>query len=102
MLAGQVSIEQYEVALGLRRSIPQRGAVVRLARFKVDPARITEAVSLVREETATQVKGVDGLRSFPAAAQPGHRRGHGAGLLGDQGGISGVLAGRPATPCPDQ
>lgn len=57
-------IENFEVTLGLRRSIPERGALVRLARLRVDPARVGDAISLMREETAPRVKGADGLCSF--------------------------------------
>jgi heme-degrading monooxygenase HmoA len=37
---------------------------VRLSRLEVDPARVDEAISLMREETAPRVKGADGLCSF--------------------------------------
>jgi heme-degrading monooxygenase HmoA len=37
---------------------------VRLSRLEVDPARVDEAISLMREETAPRVKGAEGLLSF--------------------------------------
>jgi quinol monooxygenase YgiN len=61
---GEVSIERFEVALGFRHSIPARGAAVRLSRFEVDPARVDEAISLVREENVPRVKGAEGLCSY--------------------------------------
>ena len=63
-LDGEVSIERFEVTLAFRHSIPARGAAVRLSRFQVDPARVDEAISLIREESMPKVKGADGLCSF--------------------------------------
>jgi len=63
-LAGEVSMESFEMTLGFRHSIPARGAIVRLSRLEVDPARVDEAISLMREETAPRVKGAEGLLSF--------------------------------------
>ncbi len=61
---GEMSIERFEVALGFRHSIPARGAAVRLSRLEVDPARVDEAISLMREESVPRVKGAEGLCSF--------------------------------------
>jgi len=61
---GEVTVERFEVALGFRHSIPARGAVVRLSRLEVDPARIDEAISLLGEESVPRVKGAEGLCSF--------------------------------------
>lgn len=61
---GEVSIERFDVALGFRHSIPARGAVVRLSRLEVDPARVDEAISFMREENVPRVKGAEGLCSF--------------------------------------
>jgi heme-degrading monooxygenase HmoA len=64
VLAGEVSIESFEMTHGFRHSMPARGAVVRLSRLEVAPSRVDEAISLMREETAPRVKGADGLCSF--------------------------------------
>jgi heme-degrading monooxygenase HmoA len=63
-LDGEFDMESYAVAIGSRRTIPGRGAEVRLTRTQVDPARLEEAVTLTREETLPRVKGADGLCSF--------------------------------------
>jgi heme-degrading monooxygenase HmoA len=63
-LDGQVHTERFEVTAGFQMSIPSRGAVVRVSRFEVDPARVDEAISLTREETAPRIKGADGLSAF--------------------------------------
>jgi heme-degrading monooxygenase HmoA len=76
-LGGEASIERFEMTLGFRHSIPGRGAVVRLSHFEMDPARVDEAISLMREETAPRVKGADGLCSFQQLLN----RATGAGLI---------------------
>lgn len=62
--AAILGIERFEVAVGFRNSIPSRGAVVRVGRFEVDPARVEELVRLMREENLPRVKGTAGLCSF--------------------------------------
>jgi heme-degrading monooxygenase HmoA len=76
-LAGEVSIESFEMTHGFRHSIPARGAVVRLSRLEVAPARVDEAISLTREETAPRVKGAEGLLSFQQLLD----RGTGSGMI---------------------
>jgi heme-degrading monooxygenase HmoA len=49
---------------GFRQSIPARGALARLSRFQVEPARADEVIALMREESVPRVKGADGLCSF--------------------------------------
>jgi heme-degrading monooxygenase HmoA len=61
---GELSIERFEVVVGFRHSIPARGAVARLSRFQVDPSRVDEAITEMREESVPRVKGSDGLASF--------------------------------------
>jgi heme-degrading monooxygenase HmoA len=61
---GELSIERFEVIVGFRHSIPGKGATARLSRLQVEPARADEAITVMREETAPQVKGADGLCSF--------------------------------------
>jgi heme-degrading monooxygenase HmoA len=61
---GEVSRERFEVVEGFRHSIPARGALARLSRFQVEPARADEAIARVREESVPRVKGADGLCSF--------------------------------------
>jgi heme-degrading monooxygenase HmoA len=61
---GEVSIERFEVVVGFRHSIPARGALARLSRFQVEPARVEEAITGMREESVPRVKGADGLCSF--------------------------------------
>jgi heme-degrading monooxygenase HmoA len=61
---GEVNIERFEVVIGFRRSIPARGALARLSRFQVEPARVDEAITNMREESLPRVKGADGLCSF--------------------------------------
>jgi heme-degrading monooxygenase HmoA len=63
-LAGTVSTESFEVMIGLRHSIPARGAAVRIARLEVDPTRVDEMVSQLREDSVPRVKGAGGLCSF--------------------------------------
>jgi quinol monooxygenase YgiN len=74
-LDGELTIERFELVLGFRQSIPARGAVVRLTRFEMDPARADEAFSLLREETAPRIKGADGLCSFLTLLDREHRTG---------------------------
>ena len=61
---GPLSVEEYEVALGWRQTIPVRGAVVRLSRMEVEPAKADDAIAHYREETAPRLKGAPGLCSF--------------------------------------
>ena len=61
---GEVSMERFEVVEGFRRSIPARGALARLSRFQVEPARVDEAITSIGEESVPRVKGADGLCSF--------------------------------------
>jgi heme-degrading monooxygenase HmoA len=61
---GEVNMERFEVVVGFRRSIPARGALARLSRFQVEPARVDEAITNMREESLPRVKGADGLCSF--------------------------------------
>jgi heme-degrading monooxygenase HmoA len=61
---GPLSVEEYEVALGWRQSIPARGAVVRLSRMEIEPARVDDGIVYYREETAPRLKGAPGLCSF--------------------------------------
>jgi quinol monooxygenase YgiN len=66
-LDGQVSIESFEVLVGFRRTIPARGALVRLGRFDIDPTRVDQAVNAI-SDNVPQVKGADGLCSFQMLA----------------------------------
>jgi quinol monooxygenase YgiN len=61
---GEVNMEHFEVVVGFRHSIPARGALARLSRFQVEPARVEEAIANLREESVPRVKGADGLCSF--------------------------------------
>jgi heme-degrading monooxygenase HmoA len=61
---GEASMERFEVVEGFRRSIPARGALARLSRFQVEPARVDELITSMREEAVPRVKGADGLCSF--------------------------------------
>jgi heme-degrading monooxygenase HmoA len=60
----EMSIERFEVVAGFRHSIPARGALLRLSRFLVEPARVDEAITNMREGSVPRVKGADGLCSF--------------------------------------
>ncbi|WP_433288807.1 antibiotic biosynthesis monooxygenase family protein [Pseudonocardia sp. CA-142604] len=64
MAGAEMSIERYEVVAGFRHSIPARGALLRLSRFLVEPARVDEAITNMREGAVPRVKGADGLCSF--------------------------------------
>ena len=57
-------MERFEVVVGFRHSIPARGAVARISRFEVEPARVDEAITSMSEESVPRVKGADGLCSF--------------------------------------
>jgi heme-degrading monooxygenase HmoA len=61
---GEVSRERFEVVEGFRHSIPARGALARVSRFQVEPARADEVIARMREESVPRVKGADGLCSF--------------------------------------
>jgi heme-degrading monooxygenase HmoA len=61
---GGLDMENYELLVGIRHTIPCRDAVVRLTRMRVDPSRVDEAEVLMFEEVLTRVKGADGLCSF--------------------------------------
>jgi heme-degrading monooxygenase HmoA len=63
-LAGEVTVERFEVVVGFRHSIPARGALVRLTPLTVPVARVEEAISLMNEENVPRVKGAPGLCSF--------------------------------------
>jgi len=76
-LAGEVTLERFEVVVGFRHSLPARGALVRLAPLTVPPARVEEAISLMNEETVPRVKGAAGLCSFQLVLD----RGSGAGMV---------------------
>ena len=45
-------------------TFPSRGALARLSRFQVEPARVDEAIKSIGEESVPRVKGADGLCSF--------------------------------------
>jgi len=61
---GEASMERFEVVVGFRHTIPSRGALARIARLEVDPARVDEMITTMREESVPRVKGADGLCSF--------------------------------------
>ena len=61
---GDVTLERFELIVGFRHTIPARGALVRLSRSEIAPARVEEAISLMQEETLPRVKGAAGLCSF--------------------------------------
>lgn len=61
---GAMTMERFEVVAGFRHSIPARGALLRLSRFQVEPARVDEAITSMREGSVPRVKGADGLCSF--------------------------------------
>lgn len=61
---GEVSIERFEVMIGFRHSIPGRGALVRMSRLQVEPARVDDALTIMREKAVPRLKGADGLCSF--------------------------------------
>ena len=61
---GEASMERFEVVVGFRHSIQARGALARISRLEVEPARIDEAITNMREESVPRVKGADGLCSF--------------------------------------
>jgi quinol monooxygenase YgiN len=63
-LGGQLTMERFELVIGFRHTIPARGAVARLSRFEVGPARVEEAITLMQEEALPRVKGAAGLCSF--------------------------------------
>jgi heme-degrading monooxygenase HmoA len=63
-LSWHLTVERFEVIVGIRRSITARGAPVRLSRFEMDRSRVEEAIALFWEETVPRVKGADGLCSF--------------------------------------
>ena len=57
-------MERFEVLIGFRHSIPDRGALSRLSRLRVEPARVEELITGMREESVPRVKGAVGLCSF--------------------------------------
>jgi heme-degrading monooxygenase HmoA len=59
-----LTVERFEVIVGIRRSFPARGAPVRLSRFDMDRSRVEEAIALFWEESVPRLKGADGLCSF--------------------------------------
>jgi len=76
-LAGEVTIESFEVVVGFRHSFPARGALVRLGPLTVPPARVEETISLMNEENVPRVKGAAGLCSFQMVLD----RATGAGMV---------------------
>lgn len=76
-LAGEVTVERFEVVVGFRHSIPARGALVRLTPLTVPVARVEEAISLTNEENVPRVKGAAGLCSFQLVLD----RSTGAGMI---------------------
>jgi quinol monooxygenase YgiN len=63
-LGGHLSVEHFELALSFRHSFPGRGAVVRLTRCQIDPARSEEGIVLTQEEIMPRMKGAPGLCSY--------------------------------------
>lgn len=61
---GSLSVEEYELVLGFRQSVPARGAAVRLSRIEVEPATVHDAVAHYREEAAPRLREASGLCSF--------------------------------------
>lgn len=72
---GRVSTEAYEMVVGFRRSIPARGATVRLARSQSDPARLDAGVATFRDDAAPRIKGAPGLCSVQLLVDRGSGRG---------------------------
>lgn len=72
---GEASMERFEVVVGFRHSIPSRGALARISRLEVEPARVDEAITNMRDESVPRVKGTDGLCSFQLLLDRGTGRG---------------------------
>jgi quinol monooxygenase YgiN len=85
--AAIAGIERFEVAIGFRHSIPFRGAVVRVGRFEVDPARMEDLTRLMGQESVARVKGTTGLSSFQLLVN----RESGAGMVVSTWGNAGAL-----------
>ena len=76
-LGGDATFERFELALGFRHTIPGRGALVRLTRCKIDPARTEEGIVLSQEEILPRMKGANGLSSYQLLVD----RDSGAGMI---------------------
>ncbi len=76
-LAGEISMERFEVAVGFRHTIPARGAVARLTRTRVEPARVDDHITQLEQEALPKIKGAPGLCSFQLLVD----RDSGAGMI---------------------
>ncbi len=61
---GPLSVEEYEVAVAFRQSIPGHGTVVRLSRTETEPDAVDDAVGVTRDRSLPRLKGAPGLCSF--------------------------------------
>ncbi len=59
---GDLVVERYEVAIGERQSVPAPGAVARMARVQVEPARIADGIAFIRTEVLPPLRTVAGFR----------------------------------------
>jgi len=53
---GDLVVESYEVAAAERMSVPAPGAVVRMARVQLEPARIADGLAFIRENVMPQLQ----------------------------------------------
>lgn len=61
--SGTASIENYEVAVAERRSVPETGAVVRMLRTEISPDQIDDGIALYRSEVLPVIESATGLHS---------------------------------------
>ena len=53
---GDLVAESYEVAIRERLSVPAPGAAVRMARVRIEPARVADGLTFIREEVLPQLR----------------------------------------------
>jgi hypothetical protein len=60
---GDLVAESYEVAIGERHSVPASGAVARMVRVQIEPARVEDGLTFVREEILPRLQTGAGFHS---------------------------------------
>jgi hypothetical protein len=58
---GDVVVERYEVMIAERRSVPMPGAVARLTRLQIEPARLAGGMEFFQTEVMPSLRNVPGL-----------------------------------------
>jgi heme-degrading monooxygenase HmoA len=72
---GEVVVERYEVMIDERLSTPMSGAVARMTRLQIEPARFADGIAFFRTEVMPSLRNVPGLCCAELLIDPDSRRG---------------------------